>query len=467
MRVSLLLAVALLEASAVFATPSVRGTDFLSSRGLVSKRPNHPIGPHRPGKAFPSSPPRTKTCVVKSHRDGTDDSQNILNAIKDCNNGGHVVFSHGEKYIIGTALDLTFLKNIDLGTSLHFVHIPPIYELNIPADIQGTIQFTNDTAYWQAHAFRQVFQNATTFFQLGGSDVNVYGGGTLDGNGQAWYDLYARDIYILRPILFGTIGLHGGRIEDLNMRYSPQWYNFIANSSDVVFSNISISGYSKSKNTAKNTDGIDTYRSDNIVIQDWHVDNGDDCVSFKPNSTNIVVQNMICNGSHGISVGSLGQYLGEVDIVKNIYVYNVSMSNASDGARIKVWPGISSALSGDLQGGGGLGSVFNITYDTMKISNVDYAIEITQCYGQKNLTLCNQFPSNLTISNVTVRNFKGTTSKKYDPLVGYLVCSSPMVCSNINIENINVKSPSGTSLYTCGSIPGIERQVNCTTKSDG
>lgn len=75
-----------------------------------------------------------------------------------------------------------------------------------------------------------------------------------------------------------------------------------------------------------------------------------DCVSFKPNSTNVLVQNIDCNGSHGISVGSLGQYPGEYDIVENIYVYNTSLSNASDGARIKVWPNAASALSGDLQG---------------------------------------------------------------------------------------------------------------------
>ncbi|KAL5414864.1 hypothetical protein PMIN03_002999 [Paraphaeosphaeria minitans] len=37
----------------------------------------------------------------------------------------------------------------------------------------------------------------------------------------------------------------------------------------------------------------------------------------------------------------------------------------------------------------------------MVLANVDYAIEITQCYGQQNLTLCNEFPSNLTISDVT------------------------------------------------------------------
>lgn len=29
--------------------------------------------------------------------------------------------------------------------------------------------------------------------------------------------------------------------------------------------------------------------------------------AFKPNSTNILVSNLFCNGSHGVSVGSLGQ----------------------------------------------------------------------------------------------------------------------------------------------------------------
>jgi galacturan 1,4-alpha-galacturonidase len=264
-------------------------------------RPDVQCHPKHPSKPIPFSPSRTKTCYVDSNGDGSDDSQNILKAIHKCNAGGHVVFSADSTYIIGTALDLTFLKNIDL-------------------DIQGTIQFTNDTDYWQANSFYQTFQNATTFFQLGGEDVNVYGGGTIDGNGQVWYDLYAADIYILRPILFGTIGLKGGVISDLNLRYSPQWYNLVANSSDVIFNNINIAGGSKSSNPAKNTDGWDTYRSDNIVIQNSHIDNGDDCVSFKPNCTNIVVQGLQCNGSHGISVGSLGQYVGEVDIVENIYV---------------------------------------------------------------------------------------------------------------------------------------------------
>ena len=58
-----------------------------------------------------------------------------------------------------------------------------------------------------------------------------------------------------------------------------------------------------------------TLNSKNIVIQNSRIENGDDCVSFKPGSIDIVVQNLACSGSHGISVGSLGQYVGVLDIV--------------------------------------------------------------------------------------------------------------------------------------------------------
>ncbi|KAK7513865.1 polygalacturonase precursor [Phyllosticta citriasiana] len=410
---------------------------------LIPERPSISVGPIPPYRPLPTSPPRNRTCVVSATGNGTDDGPAILDAFKSCNNGGAVVLSENTTYTIGTALDLTFLEHVDWV-------------------IGGTVLFTNDTDYWQKAGFNQTFQNATTFFQLGGSDVNVYGGGTLDGQGQAWWDLYASDIYILRPILFGTIGLHGGSIADLNLRNSPQWYNIVANSTDVVFTGISIEGASQSENEAKNTDGWDTYRSSNIVIMDSVIDNGDDCVAFKPNSTGVVVQGLVCNGSHGISVGSLGQYVGEVDLVEDVYVYNISMSNASDGARIKVWPGSPSALSGDLQGGGGSGAVNNVTYDTMHISNVDYAIEITQCYGQKNLTLCHEFPANLTISNIMIKNFTGTTSDKHDPLVGTLVCSSETVCSGITVEGVDVRSPSGANEFECTNVDEASLAVNCT-----
>jgi len=71
--------------------------------------PNHPFKP------LPVSHPRTRTCHVASHGHGKDDSANVLAALKKCNNGGKVVFDAGKTYTIGTALDMTFLKHVDLG----------------------------------------------------------------------------------------------------------------------------------------------------------------------------------------------------------------------------------------------------------------------------------------------------------------------------------------------------------------
>lgn len=119
-------------------------------------------------------------------------------------------------------------------------------------------------------------------------------------------------------------------------------------------------------------------------------------MSFKPNSTNILVQNMRCNGTHGISIGSLGQYPERVDYVQNITVINAAMYNSSEGARIKVWPDAYSEKSGSLVGGGGRGLVQNVTYDTMWLDNVDYGLTITQCYGQDDEEECFKHPvSNL------------------------------------------------------------------------
>lgn len=68
---------------------------------------------------------------------------------------------------------------------------------------------------------------------------------------------------------------------------------------------------------------------------------------------------MFCNGSHGISIGSLGQYAGETDIVANVYVSNITMINAQNGARIKVFAGSNDTNS---ISGGGSGYVKNVTF---------------------------------------------------------------------------------------------------------
>ena len=82
-----------------------------------AKRPKITFEPNQPWKPLPDSPPRHKTCEVKSHNDlQTDDSKYILNALRKCNNGGKVLFPRGQTYVIGKALNMQFLEHVDLGT---------------------------------------------------------------------------------------------------------------------------------------------------------------------------------------------------------------------------------------------------------------------------------------------------------------------------------------------------------------
>ncbi|GFF51401.1 probable exopolygalacturonase X [Aspergillus lentulus] len=440
----------------------------------LSQRPSIEVTPQGAFKPFPFSPARHKTCHIKSHGDGSDDSKYILRAFRKCSPGGRVVFDKDKVYTIGKAMDIRFLKRVDI-------------------DIQGKIVMTNDIDYWLANSFKYAFQDSSSFIQIGGADINIYGGGEIDGNGQAWWDARMNNKTIQRPILVTYMDFHGGSVSNITLRNSPNWFQLVYNSSNIVFDSMYLNASSSNSNPTANSDGWDTYRSDNIVIQNSRIFNSDgeslypfddgdlsDMVRLRiiqaeqyehPRAGNISQayvtrpeliisgKNLYCNGSHGISVGSLGQYVGQVDIVENILVYNTSLNNASDGARIKIWPG---AIGNSTNTGGGSGWVRNVTYDGMHNYNNDWAIEMTQCYFAPNQTACNEHPASLIIEDVLFKNFDGTTSRKRAPYIATLVCSSPDVCKNIRTENINVISPSGTDDAICTNMDRSLLDLRCT-----
>jgi len=169
---------------------------------------------------------------------------------------------------------------------------------------------------------------------------------------------------------------------------------------------------------------------------------------------------MNCNGSHGISVGSLGQYKGETDIVLNIYVNNVTMANAQNGARIKVFP--DNPNVGSITGGG-TGYVKNITFENFLVQNVDYPILIDQCYDVENATFCAEYPSKLSISDVHYINVHGTSSGKNKNTVAQLECSA--LCEDITAKGTKLSPPANytSAQYLCLNIASTSSlDFNCT-----
>jgi galacturan 1,4-alpha-galacturonidase len=127
-------------------------------------------------------------------------------------------------------------------------------------------------------------------------------------------------------------------------------------------------------------------------------------------------------------------------VVENVWVENIVMAHAQNGARIKVFGGNPSPTS---ISGGGKGHVrsklpntlshchvahsshchrIDVTFKSFKVEDVDHPILIDQCYMTAAAT-CSQFPSNLTISDVHYINVHGTASASQNGVVASLKCS--------------------------------------------
>ncbi|THH32774.1 hypothetical protein EUX98_g1418 [Antrodiella citrinella] len=386
------------------------------------------------------------SCTVKPLGGGQDDGPNILAAFKRCAKEGRVTLD--KYYVVDTLLLTTGLDDVEI-------------------EFTGTVQYTPNIAKWSPQSYFLTYQNATTFWFLSGNNIHLYGGGTLDANGQVWWDIFHNDPNagtaggssrtFARPVPLTVGNASNVLIEDLTQIGSPFWNNFVYQSSNVTYRRINISSHSYSDSPAANSDGWDIYRSNLVTITNSTVDNDDGCVSFKPNSTNMLVSNMVCNGSHGISVGSLGQYAGTADIVENVTVHDVVMKIAQYGARIKVFGGNPSPSS---TAGGGTGLAKNITFANIHVENVDTPMYINQCYST-DADVCAQFPSKLTISDVHYINITGTSSGAEGTVVADLECSSN--CTDITATGTDLSSPKGNATYICKEITSIAQlDFDCT-----
>ncbi|KAG8744882.1 hypothetical protein FRC10_009252 [Ceratobasidium sp. 414] len=331
---------------------------------------------------------------------GKDDAQRLVKALKT---NTHVRVQRGHTLKIASAMNTTGLVDV------HF-------------KLEGTLRVEPNLAYWAGNALPIPYQKNSAIWLFGGDNIVLDGGGTIDGSnansnarqrtdyalrlgsGQTWWDARPGNATLIPPLTLVVHQARNARISNITFYKTPKWANLVQESQDVVYEYITVNSVSNSMADMRETDGWDTYRSDGVTIRDSVIHNGDDCVSFKPNSTNIIVRNLQCNESHGVSVGSLGEIDGVKDIVKNIYVDNVSMSNSENGVRIKTFAGQNR----------GYGVVENIVYTNFYNQNNDYPI---------------------------------TASHKFTPRIAYMLTFCPQIdnCYKTSVENCTAY-PSGVKI---------------------
>lgn len=131
----------------------------------------------------------------------------------------------------------------------------------------------------------------------------------------------------------------------------------IIHSQRTSFTNIYVNNTGES-GTAHNTDGADTIYSSDITFRNWEVVNGDDSISLKANSTDILIEDCTFYNGLGVAIGSIGQYKGVYETVERVLVKNITYDNTLHAAYVKTWTGQQVGYPPN-GGGGGLGCEWN------------------------------------------------------------------------------------------------------------
>ncbi|KAG0762657.1 hypothetical protein G6F57_007000 [Rhizopus arrhizus] len=353
------------------------------------------------------------TCTVASS--SGDSASNIVSAFTKCKSGGTVVFTKGVTYNLESVVTISGLTNVNIN-------------------LAGTIKLPSRSTSWQ---------NLDHYIQLQGSGINMYGGGTINGNGQAWYD--AVDHTAPTVLRIKATNSNFGSFSIIN---APRAHIGVTSSSNVVLQSITLNTASTSSKAAKNTDALDVSSSSGIIFKNSVLTVGDDCTAINGGVSNITLSNIVCNGGHGFSVGSLGKN-GKSETVKTVRVLDSTCNNCQNGVRIKTWPG-------------GEGSVTDVKYQNIVLKNVDNPLLVTTHYCDSNqMTYCNKNDdSSLSISDVTFKNISGSVSTAGNPIIN-INCSTDTPCKSFSLSSVSITKASKTKSNVCVNLSGSSKISYC------
>ncbi|KAF5379883.1 hypothetical protein D9757_007173 [Collybiopsis confluens] len=370
------------------------------------------------------------TCTPTSHgQAGVDDVPSITQAIQSCGNGGIIVIPAGITFQIGTPLSFAGCKGCEF-------------------QIEGTLKLTNNLNSWAGQS------SIVSLSGVQGATIrSVTGSGLLDGNGVPyWTEWIANPSYVRPKYLLLISGGSGITVENLLIRNAPNMFISTTNSvTNVHFSGLRVQALPSGSIIPKNTDGFDIGLSSQVFINNVSVENQDDCVAFKGGANFVTVTDITCSGSHGISIGSLGEGTTG-NTVTNIFVSGATMKTSTKATGIKLWDG---------SAGHGVATISNITFDDITVDSSDYAAQIQSCYEATGTCV----PSAHKLTGVVFSNFQGTTSGKEGSVIANMNCPAAGTCG-IVFENFNVKPPSGTAQILCSNVPSSSG-IKCNGAASG
>jgi len=270
------------------------------------------------------------------------------------------------------------------------------------------------------------------FYRL--QDFTLSGTGILDGQGASSWKKRTSSADSLFATSLRLDYITNGVVKGITSKDAKSFHINVLGCKKLTIEHVTISAPAESLNT----DGIHIGRSSGITISDTTIGTGDDCISLGDGSQDVTIQGVKCGPGHGISIGSLGKYKNE-EPVTQIKVLDCTMTDTTNGVRIKTWPASPSA-----------GVASDITFKGITMNNVANPVIIDQgyCpYGQCKA----QVPSQIAISNLNIEDITGTSST---PEAVQIICSKGTPCQNVKVSNIDLtyKGTAGTAKSVCKNV---------------
>jgi polygalacturonase len=205
-------------------------------------------------------------------------------------------------------------------------------------------------------------------------------------------------------------------VAGVTFKNSPLFHLVPINVTDLLIEKAKFSAPAK----APNTDAIDPYDCENVVIRDCDFDVGDDDISIKNGGQHILIENCRVKHGHGISIGSL-----TTNGISDVLVRNCSFDGADNGVRIK-----------SMRGSGGL--VHDIHYTDITMKNMRDAIVLDMTYSTSGgkAPVAGETTKIPVVRDVVIDNITIDSAKVAGKIVG--IEESPF--SNIVIRNVTLRA---------------------------
>ncbi|CAM0877400.1 unnamed protein product [Alopecurus aequalis] len=244
--------------------------------------------------------------------------------------------------------------------------------------------------------------------------------GVFDGQGAASWPFnkcpVRKDCKVLpTSVLF--VNNQNTVVRDITSVNSKFFHFALLGNNNIKMTNLRINAPGNSPNT----DGIHIERSTGVVIADTRISTGDDCISIGQGNDNIDIARVHCGPGHGMSVGSLGRYVGEGDVTR-VHVRDMTFEGTMNGVRIKTWensPTKSKAA--------------HMVFENLVMKDVQNPIIIDQKYCPY-YNCEHKYVSGVTISDITFKNVKGTATL---PVAVLLKCGVP--CQGVVLQDVDLK----------------------------